>query len=797
MEAQQVPKFVLRADLKEHVDQVRSISIYPVIEGAVVTCSLDRTVKVWGPKQASDDDMEVDTSNKEALLRSKSEYESITTLIGHENFVLDVNYWTPNEQNSETGNIISAGHDKSVIIWNADGSMKDRYLQAHSGPVSCIAVDPTTKNLVTGSWDKTAKIWHSGTCVHELKGHQQNVLCVMVASNGDIVTGSGDGSIKMWRDGKEIKNIEHAHTAPVRSLTELPGMGFISTSNDCILKIWTQGECVHQFAAHDNLVYSCAVLGPNEIATASEDKTVRIWRDYNLVQTIEHPGCVWKVIALPNGDIATACADGSARIFTRDHSRIAHEDIIKNMDGLLEANRKKISGVDPSSLPQVGILPQTIGKTDGEVKLVSNNGTPEAYSWSAAQQKWEKMGDLVDGPGVGSGFSSKVYHNGKMYDYVFDIELDAGAGDQKFKLPYNKGENAWEAAQQFIWKNGLSQYHLDQIARFIVDNSDQTGAPQPNIQNLRGDPFTGHQREIGNASLASSTKNHKVELSGYAKEELEHEKQLEEREKQKRFKHIPSSFVTFDSANYAGIMKKINEFNVNSNVSLITQLTTNLTQGNVTGVQESHCAALDALLQEWSADKVFPVIDLLRCVVLTEAGANYYFQQYQQKKRNIVNELLQLAYGSNGNQVLQMLTARFIANTFKQVKVRFLAVADSTATLEMMNRVLSGITPNANLKLAFATLVHNYAVHYSNHSGQVNDTKEWILNYCKNVIPNESDPDTLYRYIAGLGTLLSTHASTLVDTAKNMNLQAVVGQKVSSPNAKIAGCAYQVYALLQ
>lgn len=67
--------------------------------------------------------------------------------------------------------------------------------------------------------------------------------------------------------------------APVRSLTEHPGMGFISTSNDCFVKIWTlTGDNLHQFQAHDNLIYSCAILSNSEIATASEDKTVKIWK---------------------------------------------------------------------------------------------------------------------------------------------------------------------------------------------------------------------------------------------------------------------------------------------------------------------------------------------------------------------------------------------------------------------------------------------------------------------------------------------------------------------------------------
>lgn len=69
---------------------------------------------------------------------------------------------------------------------------------------------------------------------------------------------------------------------------------------------------------------------------------------------------------------------------------------------------------------------------------------------------------------------------------------DTGSGLAKYKLPFNRGENPYEAAQHFIWKNDLSQYHLDQIAKFIINNSE----PAPGMisqQNVRGDPFTGRK----------------------------------------------------------------------------------------------------------------------------------------------------------------------------------------------------------------------------------------------------------------------------------------------------------------
>ena len=69
---------------------------------------------------------------------------------------------------------------------------------------------------------------------------------------------------------------------------------------------------------------------------------------------------------------------------------------------------------------------------------------------------------------------------------MFSIELD---DKRTLKLPYNITEDAWFAAQKFIDKHSLSQYHLDQVANFITQNTQgmQLGVPTSGYQ----DPFTG------------------------------------------------------------------------------------------------------------------------------------------------------------------------------------------------------------------------------------------------------------------------------------------------------------------
>jgi phospholipase A-2-activating protein len=44
------------------------------------------------------------------------------------------------------------------------------------------------------------------------------------------------------------------------------------------------------------------------------------------VQSIDHPGCIWDVKFLENGDLVTACSDGIVRIWTTDSNRFCSDE---------------------------------------------------------------------------------------------------------------------------------------------------------------------------------------------------------------------------------------------------------------------------------------------------------------------------------------------------------------------------------------------------------------------------------------------------------------------------------------
>ncbi|KAL9646959.1 hypothetical protein ABK040_013817 [Willaertia magna] len=809
--------FKLRAECKGHIDQVRGICSNPLVDGGIITCSLDNVVKTWSPipnYKEQQDKLPEQMLDDEELLKAKkqSEYENILTLAGHEKFITSVDFLPTN--NGQSGYAVSGSHDKSIIVWNLnDGSIFKRYVDAHSNAISCLKIDKYTNCILSGSWDKSARVWNleRDNPVVSLLGHNQNVLCVLGLS-GNIITGSGDGSIKIWDNaGKEIKDIPAAHQSCVRSLCELPNIGFLSVSNDGVCKTWTlQGDCIHEFHAHNNLIYSVDIHPvTGEILTASEDKTVKVWKDGVLQQTIEHPGCVWQVVILPNGDIATACSDSIARVFTRKEDKVANPEIIQSFNDNIQNSKKKKSGVDPTKLPSDLVLNHTKGTTDGEIKLVNQDGVPHAYSWNAKEQKWDKIGEVVEGgAGVGKEFASgKTHHNGKMYDYVFDVELEHGGGLRNFKLPYNKGDNPFFAAQQFIWDNELSQYYLDQIARFIVDNSETNDMEDVPTEAMPSDPYTGGQRETFTAKRPTprketQTTNEPV-FSTFAKEQVQYQKELEEREKQKNIKHFPANFKILDQANYDGILKKLTEFNTSianteeskslalsdSEVQTLQTLCSLLKSAQGDKVTTNHISIVEKLLQ-WPSDKVFPAVDLFRLLILTTPAAIYYAEQYKNGS-NILGKIITLCFGPSSTVAMKMLGLRAFVNMFFISQIRFVVVKHGSLILD--NTLKSGESDNLNVRSAYALLLSNIATAFYTNT-QSDPLKEKLLKAIIQYLPTETDHNIQYDLLVAAGTILTGVTESVKVIAKEN--QTTFVQKTASPTAKVAACAFQIVSLL-
>lgn len=133
------------------------------------------------------------------------------------------------------------------------------------------------------------------------------------------------------------------------------------------------------------------------------------------------------------------------------------------------------------------------GRTEGQTKMIRfPDGRIVCHEWSGG--KWNALGDVVGAAGGTQASSGKKLYQGKEYDYVFDVDISDTM--PPLKLPYNRGEDPWMAAQQFIHQHELPQTYLDQVANFIVQNSESAPVMAAPASSSYQDPFTGAGRYI-------------------------------------------------------------------------------------------------------------------------------------------------------------------------------------------------------------------------------------------------------------------------------------------------------------
>ena len=57
--------------------------------------------------------------------------------------------------------------DNTIKMWDLATGRPVRTLKGHTGPIRSIAFSPDGRRLVSGSWDRTVKLWEGGTEIED------------------------------------------------------------------------------------------------------------------------------------------------------------------------------------------------------------------------------------------------------------------------------------------------------------------------------------------------------------------------------------------------------------------------------------------------------------------------------------------------------------------------------------------------------------------------------------------------------------------------------------------------------
>ncbi len=121
----------------------------------------------------------------------------------------------------------------------------------HSGSVNSVDFSPDGRYVITGSSDKTAKLWdvNTGLEVRTFKGHNNAINSIVFCPDGEhIITGSDDNTAKLWEviDGREIRSYTVDKYDGVNSISISYDGRFVAigSRNPTIRDIQT-GEIIH------------------------------------------------------------------------------------------------------------------------------------------------------------------------------------------------------------------------------------------------------------------------------------------------------------------------------------------------------------------------------------------------------------------------------------------------------------------------------------------------------------------------------------------------------------------------
>jgi WD40 repeat protein len=161
-------------------------------------------------------------------------------------------------------------------------------LSGHKGAVNSVVFTPFNQQAISGSVDKTIRVWELKTGLTSQTLTSTNVVNTLTLSaDGKTVHGTGPSlahNVKSWRreDG-QLQRVITDIGAVVRSMDVSPGNGLLATGLlDGTIKIWDNetGKLVRSLKGHTDYVSAVAFSPDNRFLVSSgagRDRTIRVW----------------------------------------------------------------------------------------------------------------------------------------------------------------------------------------------------------------------------------------------------------------------------------------------------------------------------------------------------------------------------------------------------------------------------------------------------------------------------------------------------------------------------------------
>ncbi|KAB7501042.1 Guanine nucleotide-binding protein subunit beta-2 [Armadillidium nasatum] len=175
-----------------------------------------------------------------------------------------------------------------IIQWDVKVGQKVSQYFGHAGDVVTLSIAPDQNTFITGSVDKTIKLWDlrdPKECKQTFWGHIGDVNSAFFHSSGNgFATGSEDKTSRFWdiRSDQQIAEYKAPNEKSGFSSCGLSKSGryLMCGSDDNQIHFWDTLKTNHcgTLQGHDNRITSLTVADDGiAIATSSWDTHVRVW----------------------------------------------------------------------------------------------------------------------------------------------------------------------------------------------------------------------------------------------------------------------------------------------------------------------------------------------------------------------------------------------------------------------------------------------------------------------------------------------------------------------------------------
>jgi WD40 repeat protein len=199
-----------------HEGSINSVAFSP--DGkSILTGSWDKTVRLW--------------SLKGTLLH---------LFPGHDGYINSVGF------SPDGKNVFSGSWDKTVRLWDLQGNVLQVF-KGNDGYVTSVAFSPDGKNILTvcsaisfnmpGSQDNIACLWDlKGNILQVFKGHEDRINSVAFSPDGkSVLTGSWDKTARLWEIKKTHKKFQTENSYQTLSISQKIKYGILEFND--VLKL--------------------------------------------------------------------------------------------------------------------------------------------------------------------------------------------------------------------------------------------------------------------------------------------------------------------------------------------------------------------------------------------------------------------------------------------------------------------------------------------------------------------------------------------------------------------------------